>query len=62
MWEGFRERKISFRLSCKYLPLAYDPPDGILKGGAYGSQEKGQEKSQKEKEVVSLRCGVVVVY
>jgi hypothetical protein len=27
------------------------PPHGILKGGAYGSKEKSQEESQKEKEV-----------
>jgi hypothetical protein len=28
---------------------------GILKGGAYGSQEKGQKESQKEKQVTYLR-------
>lgn len=27
------------------------PTRGILKGGAYGCQEKSQEESQKEKEV-----------
>jgi hypothetical protein len=27
--------------------LSTYPPDGILKGGAYGSQEEGEEKKEK---------------
>ena len=38
------------------------PTRGILKGGAYGCQEKSQEESQKEKEVTfDFWCEVVVV-
>jgi hypothetical protein len=35
---------------------------GILQGGAYGSQEKGQKESQKEKQVTHFELrGVVVI-
>jgi hypothetical protein len=33
------------------MPVTEKPTLGILKGGAYGCQEKSQEESQKEKEV-----------
>jgi hypothetical protein len=41
---------MSLRLSHNLHPLT-KPTRGILKGGAYGSQEKGQKESQKEKEI-----------
>ena len=34
-----------------FTPLDEKPTQGILKGGAYGSQEKGQKESQEKKEV-----------
>jgi hypothetical protein len=49
IWEGFGSKFL--RLSQVLLPVKLKPARGILKGGAYGSQEKGQEESQKEKEV-----------
>jgi hypothetical protein len=47
----------SLRLSDNLHPLI-EPTRGILKGGAYGSQEKGKEESQKEKEITFLAEGL----
>jgi len=37
------------RLSQAVLPIKKIPARLILQGGAYGSKEKGQKESQKEK-------------
>jgi hypothetical protein len=56
MWEGF-STNVS---SPESLFASHDqkPTRGILKGGAYGSQEKGQEESQKEKTITFLDEGL----
>jgi hypothetical protein len=43
-------------LSPEQIASSYlkSPPHGILKGGFYGSKEKSQKESQKEKEVKFL--------
>jgi hypothetical protein len=48
---------MSLRLSYYLHPLT-EPTRGILKGGAYGSQEEGQKESQKEKEITFLDEGL----
>jgi len=49
MWEGFSTNISS--PESRFASLDQNPARGILKGGAYGSQEKGQKESQKEKEI-----------
>jgi hypothetical protein len=61
MWEGFETNFPSLSRSLDFC-LPKSPPHRILKGGNYGSEEKSQKESQKEKEVTQvLRCGVAAV-
>jgi hypothetical protein len=47
---GFQNKILSSPES-RIVPRPVLPTHGILKGGAYGSQEKGKEEGKKEKEV-----------
>jgi hypothetical protein len=37
-----------------FLPATFQPTRGILKGGAYGCEEKSQKESQKEKVSIEM--------
>jgi len=41
--------------------LSSYPPQGILKGGAYGGKEEGEEEKEEVKLIV-VWCGVAEVY
>jgi hypothetical protein len=45
---------------CLFLEYK-SPPKGILKGGVYGSKEKGQKESRQKEKEISIRGEVVVV-
>jgi hypothetical protein len=44
---GGLQDKISSPERLSYAFCIEPPPHGILKGGAYGSQEKGKEEKEK---------------
>jgi hypothetical protein len=51
---GRVNQRICSSPELSFTPLDEKPTQGILKGGAYGSQEKGQKESQEKRKINSF--------